>query len=56
MVKIGQDAWGIAHPKCSVWVKNEKFQKGAKNDRTTTLELLCAKNCSKKRSMFNIHV
>ena len=49
MAKIGQYAWAIAHAKWSVWVKNLKCQKGAKNVCTTTLELLCAKNRFKKK-------
>jgi len=40
MAKVGHRAWAIAHAKWSVWVKNYKCQKGAKNDHTTTLELL----------------
>ena len=43
MPKIGHDAKAIAFAKWSVWVRNLKCQKGAKNDCTTTLELLCAK-------------
>ena len=46
MAKIGHDAKAIAFAKWSVWVKNKNCQKGAKNDSTTTLELLCAKNRS----------
>jgi len=40
MAKVGHHAWGIAYAKWAVWVTNEKCQKGAKNDQTTTLELL----------------
>ena len=40
MAKIGHHEWAIAHAKWSVWVKNLKCQKGAKNDHTTALELL----------------
>ena len=40
MAKTGLHAWAIAHAKWSFWVTNEKCQKGAKNDQTTTLELL----------------
>ena len=40
MAKIGHHSWAIAQAKWSVWVKNEKCQKGVKNDHTTTLELL----------------
>ena len=52
MAKIGHHAKAIAFAKWSVWVKNLKCQKGAKNDSTTTLELLCAKNRSKKHLIF----
>ena len=47
MAKIGHDTKATAFAKWSVWVKNYKGQKGAKNDCTTTLELMCAKNRSK---------
>ena len=53
--KNGQNwpkAWVIAHAKLSVWVKNLKHQKDAKNDFKTTLELLCAKNHFKKGLIF----
>ena len=40
MAKIGHHEWAIAHAKWSVWVRNEKCQKGAKNDPTLILELL----------------
>ena len=43
MAKIGHDAKAIAFAKWSVWLKNEKCQKDAKSDCTTTLELLCAR-------------
>ena len=36
MAKNGHDAWAIAHLECSVWVKNYKRQKGAKNDCLTS--------------------
>ena len=49
MAKIGHHAWAIAHAKWSVWVKNEKCQKGVKNDHTTTLELVWAKSAPKKQ-------
>ena len=52
MAKIGQDAWAIAHAKWSVWIK-KNFQKGAKNDSTTTLEFLCARNRVKKHLIFH---
>ena len=44
MAKIGHDVKAIAFAKWPVWVKNSKCQKGAKNQCTSTLELLCAKN------------
>ena len=47
MARIGHDPLAIAHTKCSVWAKNKKCQKGAKNDSTTTLKLLCQKTNSK---------
>ena len=42
----------IAFGQWSVWFKIWKCQKGAKNDCTTTLELLCAKNQSKIHLIF----
>ena len=44
IAKIGLDAKAIDFAKKPLWVKNQKFQKGAKNDSTITLELLYAKN------------
>ena len=52
MVKNGHNAKAIAHGKYLLWLKNEKCKTGAKNDCTTTLELLCAKNGSKKQLIF----
>ena len=52
MAKIGHKAKAIAFAKWSVWVKNSKCQKGAKNDCTSTFELLCAKKPSKKHLIF----
>ena len=52
MTKIGEDAWTIADAKWSIWVKNKKCQKGVKNDCTSTLKLLCAKNRAKKHLIF----
>ena len=52
MAKIGHDAKAIVFAKWSVWVKNYKCQNGAKNDCTTTLELKCEKNRSKKQLIF----
>ena len=48
MAKIGHHAKTIAFAKWSVWIKNWKCLKGAGNDCSTILELLCAKNRSKK--------
>ena len=44
--------WAIAQANWSVWVKNQKCQKSAKNDCKTSLELLCAKNRVKKDLIF----
>ena len=52
MAQIGHHAWAIAYAKWLVWVKNRKRQKGAKNDWTKTLELMCAKKPVQKRVMF----
>ena len=58
ILKIAHLANSIAHAKAiaftkwSVRVKNLKCQKNTKNDSTTTLELFCAKNRSKKHQMF----
>ena len=58
ILKIGHLAKAIAHTKaiaharCSVWVKNYKCQKHAKNHSTRTLQLFCAKNRSKKHQIF----
>ena len=52
MAKIGHDADAIAFAKWSVWVKNLKCQKGAKNDSTTTLKMSCGKNCPEKHLLF----
>ena len=55
--KIGPVAKAIAHAKSiafgkwSVWVKNLKCQKHAKNHSTRLLELFCAKNRSKKHQI-----
>ena len=38
IAKNGHNAKAIAHAKYSVWVKNLKYPKGAKNDCTTTVE------------------
>ena len=57
-LKIGHLAKAIAHAKAiafakwSVWVKNSKCQKHAKNHSTRILKLFCAKNCSKKHQIF----
>ena len=52
MAKVGHDAKIIAFVEWSVWVKSFKCQKGAKNDCTSRLDLLCAKNRSKKQVIF----
>ena len=44
--------WAIAQAKWSVWVKNLKCQKDAKNNCKTTLELLSGKNSFKKDLIF----
>ena len=43
MAQNGRDIWAKAHAKWSVWVENQKCQRGAKKNCTTPLELLCAK-------------
>ena len=59
ILKIGHLTKAIAHAKAiafakwSVWVKNYKCQKHVKNYSTRTLELLSAKNRSKKHQIFN---
>ena len=52
MAKNGHIAKAIAHAKYSLWLKNLKCKKGAKNDSTTTLELFLEKNGSKKQLIF----
>ena len=58
ILKIGHLEKGIAHakaialPKWSVWDKNFKWQKHAKNHSTRTQKLLCGKNRSKKHQIF----
>ena len=52
MAKIGHYAKAMAHAKCLVWVQNLNSQKHAKNDSTMTLELLCVKNGSNKKLIF----
>ena len=47
IMKIGYLAKAIALAKCSVWVKNLKCQKHAKNYFTRTLQLVCAKTARK---------
>ena len=46
--KIGHLEKAIAFAKWSVWVKNSKYQRHAKNHSTRSFELFCAKNRSKK--------
>ena len=48
MAQIAHDAKAIAFGKWSVWGKNLKCQIGAKNDCTSTLDLLCAKKVPNK--------
>ena len=48
MAKIGQEARVIAFAKWSFRIKNEKCEKGAKNDCTSKIELLCAKSAPKR--------
>ena len=48
MAKICHDAWAIAHENGAFGSKTKNAKKGAKNNSTTTLELLCAKKPSKK--------
>ena len=43
---------GYRLSKWSLWLKNSKGQKRAKNDSTTTLELFCAKDRWKKHQIF----
>ena len=50
--KTTAHAKAIAFAKWSVWVKNLKCQKHAKNHSTRTLELFSAKNRSKKHQIF----
>ena len=53
LAKVIAHAKAIAFAKWSVWVKNQKCQKHAKNNFTRTLELFCAKNGSKKHQIFD---
>ena len=52
ILKIGHLAKAIPFAKWSVWVKNLKCQKHAKNHSTRVLRLFCAKNRSKKHQIF----
>ena len=52
ILKIGHLAKAIDFAKWSVWLKNSKDQKPAKNDSASKLELFCAKNRFKKHQMF----
>ena len=49
--KIGHLAKAIAFAKWSVWFKNKKCQKPAKNHSRRTLALFCGKNSSKKHQI-----
>ena len=48
MAKIGHNAKAIGFAKWSVWLKNSKYQKHAKNVSRDTLELFWEGNGSKK--------
>ena len=52
ILKIGHLAKAIDLARWSVWLKNSKGQRRAKNDYTSTLELFCAKNLWKKHHIF----
>ena len=52
MAKNGHNAKLIAHANYSVWVKKLNCLKHAKNVSTNTLQLLYAKNGSKKKLLF----
>ena len=52
LAKAIANAKAIALAKCSVWVKNKKCQKHAKNDSLRTLWLFSAKNRSKRHQLF----
>ena len=51
-LKIGHLAKAIDFAKWWVWLKNSTGQKRAKNDSTSTLQLLCEKNRWKKHQIF----
>ena len=59
ILKIGHLAKAIAHAKViafakwSLWVKNYKCQKHAKNPSTGTIELFCAKKHLKKNPKYS---
>ena len=53
ILKIGHFAKAIGFVTWSVWVKNLKSQKHAKNYSTRTLDLFCAENRSKKHQKFD---
>ena len=52
ILNIGHRAKAIALAKWSLYVKNWKSQKHAKNDSLITLEYFCAKNRSRKHLIF----
>ena len=52
IARIGQYEKAMAFAKWSLWVKNLNSRKDTKNDSTTTLQLFCAKNGSKKHRIF----
>ena len=51
ILKIGHLAKALDFPKWSVLIQHSNGQKRAKNDSTSTLELLCAKNRLKKHQI-----
>ena len=52
MAKNGHNGKAIAHVKWAVWVKDQIWEKHAKNVSTNTLKLFYAKNGSKKQLIF----
>ena len=48
ILKIGQHAKAIAHAKSSLWVKKENSKRHVKSHSANHLQVLCAKNRSKK--------
>mgnify|MGYP007058849539 CR=1 FL=1 len=52
ILKRRHHAKAIAHPKSSLWVKNQNSKKHVKIHSTNHLQLLCAKSRSKKDQIF----